>query len=457
MTRHLQILFPALLVLLDLLFLAALLAIPAAWLLDPLVIRLGPLHQTIHWGWKPVLAPLVIMLARALLKGWSVRSLGTVRGLWEAVTFKKLVLALVATYALFAAVETALTRANFNADLPPIIFQGKNSAGGVKIQGTTPDPELLFRLTPGTFFQGRLVNSLGFREREFNPQKKPGTVRVICMGDSVTAQGLPGYSQYLHERLTNAPPTPQPWEAFNIGVHGYTSLQGLRQFQKIGRSLAPDVVTLYFGWNDHWLSVESDRQKMGLEMRPFAGRAFEILRKKRFFRFFIWALSPVQHLARREQGTGRVFRVAPEQYRSALNAFVREIRSAGAIPVLITAPSRSLTDAIVGKDYARSIEEGNRTHARYVAITREVARDTKADLLDLALVCAGPECDAYFARDGIHFDAYDYEERMPAVPPVQPGLARIALEIDKKLRKIVRSGEWPGPGEAGGRRIKPAQ
>jgi len=50
MTRHLQILFPALLVLLDLLFLAALLAIPAAWLLDPLVIRLGPLHQTIHWG-----------------------------------------------------------------------------------------------------------------------------------------------------------------------------------------------------------------------------------------------------------------------------------------------------------------------------------------------------------------------------------------------------------------------
>lgn len=444
MNRRRHTCFCALLGLLDLLFMAALFALPAAWLLDPLVIAAGPLRQTIHWGWKPVLAPIIIILARALLKGWGGKFLGPVRGLWESAGFKKLVLTLASTYALVAAVEVALTLANFNASLPPVVFQGKDNAGGVTVEDTAPDPDLLYRLIPGTVFQGGLVNSLGFREREVHPEKQPGTVRVICMGDSITAQGLPGYARYLHDRLTNCPPTPQPWEAFNIGVHGYTALQGLRLFQKTGRALAPDFVTLYFGWNDHWLSAATDRQQMGLEMRPLAGRIFNVLRKKRFFGFFVWAMSPVQNLARRERGAERVFRVPPGEYRATLTAFVKEIRNAGAVPILITAPSRALSEGIVGKEYARSVAEGLAAHVRYVDITREVARDTGADLLDLASIFAGPECDIYFAGDGIHFDWYFYEDRrtegLPPDNPLQPGLARIAEEIDRKLRELARGG-----------------
>ncbi len=440
--RPVRPLLSALLVLLDLLFLSLLLVMAAAWLLDPLRIVFGPLNQTIHWGWKPIVAPGVLILVRAALKGATGRQPDTPRGLWETAGFKKVVLALASIFALLAGVEFALDRSDFQAALPPIVFRGQDNAGGVKVEDTQPDPELLYRLKPGTYFQGRLVNSLGFREREVNPQKTPGTRRVICMGDSITGQGLPGYSQYLHERLTNHPPTPQPWEAFHIGVHGYTALQGLRQFQTLGRRLEPDIVTLYFGWNDHWLSAEADRQKMGLEMRPLAGRVFEALRKKRFFQFFIWALSPVQRLARREQGAGRVLRVPPEEYRSVLAAFVKEIRAAGAIPVIITAPRRSLTAGVVGKEYIRSVAEGNALHDQYVEITRAVARTSQADLLDLAAIFAGPECDGYFAPDGIHFDAYakeDYLANEIGIP--QPGLARIAEEIHRKLREIAGRGE----------------
>lgn len=430
------------LILLDGLVLVTLLIIPIAWLLDPLLVFLGPIHLTVHWGLKPLLAPVVLLLMHGVIKSLGGRIAGPVRGLWETAGFKKLVLALVSTYLLFAAMETMLIWTHFDAALPPIMFQGQNTAGGIKVPKTTPDAALMYRLTPGTYFQGRLINSLGFREREVDLKKSPDTMRVICMGDSITGQGRPGYSQYLHKRLTNAPPTSQPWEAFNIGVHGYSVLQGLRQFQILGRQMEPDIVTIYFGWNDHWLAAEADRQKMGLEMRPFAGRIFEVLRKKRFFRFFIWAMSPVQHLARRDQGETRVLRVPPEAYRSAMKALVKEIRAVGAIPILITAPRRSLTQAVVYKQYVTSIDDGNRLHDRYVDTTRKVARDTQAELLDLAMLLADQECDAYFAPDGIHFDAYTHEGHMASDPPTQPGLMRIAEEIDKQVRAVVHSQAW---------------
>ncbi len=431
------------LLLLDLVLLVTLLILAAAWLWNPFYLSLGPLRLTIHWGLKPLLAPAVILLARGLLKKGIARRGTLGRGLWETAVFKKIILALCSTYLLIALLELGLAGARFEAELPPIIFQGQNAEGGVEIPRTAPDPALMFRLIPGSYFQGRLINSLGFREREVDPHKQPGTVRVLCMGDSVTGQGRPGYSHYLHQGLLQAPPTPQPWEAFNIGVHGYSALQGLRQFQMLGRQLSPDVVTLYFGWNDHWLSEEADRQKMGLEMRPWAGRIFEVLRQKRFFKFFIWAASPVQHLARRSQGQERVLRVPPDEYRSVLKAFIKEIRATGAIPLLITAPRRSLTSAVVGKRYVVSIEEGNRTHDQYIDITRKVAQETGAELLDLAAILAGPECDAYFAPDGIHFDFFMQEGSLAADPPSQPGLMRIAAEIDQRLREMVSSPAWP--------------
>jgi len=427
---------------LDLLFVAALLIMPLAWLLDPFRLNLGPMHLTVHGGLKPILMLALIFGVRQLLAWPMARGCPHVRGLWESAIFKKICFALITTYVFFALFESVLVWTRFNVDLPPIVFQGKDNKGGAQKAETLPDPELIFRFQPGSYFAGRRINSLGFRDREVDPRKMPGVTRVICMGDSVTGQGRPGYSQYLHERLTNNPPAPGAWEAFNMGVYGYTSLQGLRLFQKTGRLLTPDIVTLYYGWNDHWLTDVPDRQLMGLEMRPFAGRIFELLRQKRIFRLVVWTLNPVQHVAVRSHGSARMPRVPPDEYHSTLKAFVREIRAAGALPILITAPRRSLDYDVVSKKYVISIEQGNRTHDEYVEITRRVARESNVELLDLAGLFTNQACNGYFARDGIHFDYYAQEERMTNDPPSQPGLMRIAEELDRKVRDITGTPAW---------------
>ncbi|MCX6997751.1 MAG: hypothetical protein NTV49_11845 [Kiritimatiellaeota bacterium] len=61
-----------------------------------------------------------------------------------------------------------------------------------------------------------------------------------------------------------------------------------------------------------------------------------------------------------------------------------------------------------------------------------------------AALFADPACDRFFSYDQIHFDLYTTESGMtqPAPPGAQPGLERIALEIHKTLRGIVRGEEW---------------
>ena len=232
--------------------------------------------------------------------------------------------------------------------MPPIIFEDRDDHGVHDVANTLPDSELLWRFEPGSSFQGQPINQLGFRDREVNPIKAPAMERVLCLGDSVTAEGLPGYPQYLHAKLQAEPPTPEHWEALNLGVHGYSSLQGLRLFQRMAPQLSPDVVTIYFGWNDHWLSEKSDCSSLALKMGPRLGQLLRLLEKKRCMQFLIWALNPT--LRGMHAHTGRVYRVPPEDYRATLTQFVKAIRAAGAVPVLITAPRRCLAEALVYSD-----------------------------------------------------------------------------------------------------------
>ena len=453
------VLWRTLLLLCDAVVLALLLALPLLWIFAPLRLQLGARHVTLTWHIWWYLLPVLLLAVRRMLQKAAVGRSAEVSALYEQGWFLKVAFGLVISFLFFDVTEVVLTKIEFSVQLPQVIFEGKDAQGKLNIADVVSDPVLLWRFQPGSSFNGRKINRMGFREREVDPVKPVGTERVICLGDSVTAQGRPGYAELLHRRLTAEPPTNRRWEAFNMAVYGYSIAQGLGQFRLTKDRVRPDIVTLYFGWNDHWRNSLTDYQQMALEMRPFVGRFVEALHAKRFVQFLMWATDQEGHIRPRAAGgkfqfahTGEnlpgkaldtsVLRVPPQEYHDLLFRFVREIRAVNAIPVLITAPRRHLSATLVEKRHAPSVAEAEQLHDKYVAITRTVALEGHAELLDLAAIMADPACDAFFRPDGIHFDYCEEEGNMVNDPPSQPGLQRIAAELDQKIRAITRSQAW---------------
>jgi lysophospholipase L1-like esterase len=315
------------------------------------------------------------------------------------------------------AFEGTLALMKFEVDMAPVVFALENEEGTTETSRGYSDPELRFRFRKGELYHGRMINQLGYREREVDPVKAPNTMRVICLGDSVTAQGKPGYSQYLHDRLQEVPPTDQPWEAFNMAVYGYSSMQGLRVFQLETVHLDPDVVTIFFGWNDHWLEMQTDRNRMAIKTHPLLARAHEKLKDKRIYMLVSSLVRPsgADLSKRTEPG----FRVPPEEYVSVLHQLVREIRAIDARPLLITAPRREVHPTEHRFPEVSATLDYGEIHDDYVELTRQVAIDSGADILDLHQILADPTYDKYFLNDGIHFR--------------QEGLPIIADLLHKKL------------------------
>jgi len=407
---------------LDILLLLALLAVPVCWLMLPLGITIGERTLKLPWVLLPLAAAVALFVLRAAVKAGDLERGETRRGWLERPVVKKCVLAMIMTYGCFAAVEGALIVAKFRVNMAPVVFELDDAAGVTERSEGYSDPELLWRFRPGEKYHGRMVNRLGYREREVEAEKKPGTIRIICMGDSVTAQGEPGYAQLLHDRLNANPPTTNGWEAFNMAVYGYSAMQGLRVFQLEASRLAPDFVTIYYGWNDHWLELQTDRARMAVKMNPWVGRVYNRLKEKRIVML-------LAHLANRQRGVDTKareragFRVPPEEYVEVLREFIDEVRAVGAQPILITAARR---DVFPTKD--KHPEESrklsfNEVHDQYVELTRQVAREQNVELLDLHALWQAPEHDPLFMRDGIHFQ--------------QPGLEKIAAALDERIRTLV--------------------
>ena len=102
-------------------------------------------------------------------------------------------------------------------------------------------------------YGGRIhVNSQGLRGPEFSPTKPPGTFRIIAIGDSSTF-GLAGedcpYSRVL-ETLLRSGQRPGSYEVINAGIEGYDSENALRLLERKLVAYAPDLITVYIGWND---------------------------------------------------------------------------------------------------------------------------------------------------------------------------------------------------------------
>lgn len=375
------------LTLLDLAVVTALVAAWLAWFFDPFRWMSGPLSFRISWGLKPVLAVTLLVAWRSWFAHTCDLSAGTGRRL-----LPKVGLALSMTLMPLLLLEGALALAGVPKGEPVFVVKGEGGQATRADGSMVKDSDVLWRFAPGKVFNGRTVNALGFLDREVSAVKSAGVTRVICMGDSCTAQGSPPYSGRLHALLQEKSPDAHPWEAFNTAVHGYTVLQGLAQFRTRVAALAPDIVTIYFGWNDHWLAERDDAERLAAVGSAWSTALRNALVQKRMVQWAAGKRSPTKPETK--------LRVPPDVYYAGLTSLVAEIRSAGAQPLVITAPrGRTVHGHIANAGHARSVAEANRLHDEYVEITRRAARATNARLLDLAASFTNT---ALFSSDGIH-------------------------------------------------------
>lgn len=185
----------------------------------------------------------------------------------------------------------------------------------------------------------------------------------------------------------------------NVGVAGWTSYQGRRQLERDVLPLAPKIVTVYYGWNDHWIGF-------GIEDKTIA-------QIKRIFSSRLSDLRVVQLLTKglvvwRTRQTAFPERVALEDFRVNLEAIVELARDGGIRPVLLTAPTSIREGAepdYLADRWVRDLSDVVPLHRAYTDAVRDVARTENVPLCDLAhrfAALSPAELDAAFMADGIH-------------------------------------------------------
>jgi len=109
---------------------------------------------------------------------------------------------------------------------------------------------------PGVIFvrkphAGPEVNSLGFRDHEYETQKPAGLFRIIVLGDSITnGYRLDFEDMYTKrlESLLNA--HVQRYEVISFGMNQYSTVQEVALFKELGLSMRPDLVIIAYVLND---------------------------------------------------------------------------------------------------------------------------------------------------------------------------------------------------------------
>lgn len=237
---------------------------------------------------------------------------------------------------------------------------------------------------------------------------------VVFMGDSCTQ-----FADY--ERRFARGAAARGWNGnlsvWNAGVGGYSSCQGLKQLERDVLELSPRIVTLYYGWNDHWVGFGVDDAGVARIAASGLHRFADLRVAQLIDRLRAGAgAAPDAGSGPRTAEAGWPVRVSEADFRANLERMVDLARARGITPLLVTAPSTHET----GKEpehlrerHLPDLRQLVPLHRRYVEIVREVARERRAPLCDLKQRfdelllrdrAAGGEWKLrYFGEDGIHF------------------------------------------------------
>ena len=218
------------------------------------------------------------------------------------------------------------------------------------------DPLLLWRLKANLDhvvwdFTKLSTNAQHLRSDRPLQTKQAGTVRIVCLGDSVTfgyrvptvwperpndydRQALP-FPMLLEKELRAANPNRQI-EVVTMAVPGYTSHQGLAWLRRDIDRLKPDLLTISFGWNDASFSDVPDSEAIKTTWRAVLVR---------WLVDHSQAFAHATHWLRARQPPGaRVVspapRVAQQDYLNNMVAMAQLGREKHAAVIILAAPYR---------------------------------------------------------------------------------------------------------------------
>jgi lysophospholipase L1-like esterase len=103
---------------------------------------------------------------------------------------------------------------------------------------------------------GFIANGDHMRNPEVPVERGPDDLRVLCLGDSITfgwgVRYEEAYPTLLAELLREAQPEREV-SVLNASCSGYTAHQGAEMLRRRGLKYRPDVVTIWFGWNEQFV------------------------------------------------------------------------------------------------------------------------------------------------------------------------------------------------------------
>jgi lysophospholipase L1-like esterase len=252
------------------------------------------------------------------------------------------------------------------------------------------------------------VNSF---EKQYSIKKKAGVLRIATLGCSCTAVclGTPEtYPGIMEKKLTRK--MGPKIEVLNAGVGSYSSFQGLQRLKYAVLKYHPDIITIFFGWNDHWVTLVPDnrvRLRGDLEVA-----VINFLEKLRTYQWFHYWLARIRGLDLRPKKSDQeqviekmkdlVPRVSTAEYEKNLNAMIDLAQTQNTQVLLITAPS-DFSNFKPFLNFPFPKEVLIEIHNQYNEIVRQIARERSVQLLDLAQIVSEVPQGSVLSGDGIHF------------------------------------------------------
>ncbi len=184
----------------------------------------------------------------------------------------------------------------------------------------------------------------------------------------------------------------------SVGVGGWSSAQGLRQLERDIIPLSPKIVTVFFGWNDHWKHFGASDLDVAWVGAPVFFAPLRLSTVELVKRAYVTHYSDPHGV-----------RVPLPDFTRILQRMVATSRRNGIKTLLVTAPTSHVPGkepAYLAKRWVYDLRDLVPTHKLYVNAIREVAASTGAHLCDVAdyfekLPAHQREKD-YMSNDGIH-------------------------------------------------------